>query len=161
MARHLASVALALALAGSSQQPGNLARGLRYPPLPRGWTDQSYNLIEDSVGGTDFAVDVMRYRGHDYLWLSKKLGVDSRGRNRWELRDFMPAPRYPRDQTLVIGECGDPSGTDPEILAVVKYDPDEEWMKPVYAAWRADRRNERFVPIDTKGFSCRNVSVGD
>ena len=71
----------------------------------------------------------------------------------------MPWPELEGDQSVVITLCTRDGVPDPEILAVVDYDPDQPEFG-ARRAWRMNRENGRIEPISSRGVACVNESHG-
>ncbi len=169
--RRAAAAVLAggLILAAGCETPARVRIGLRYPPLPAGWKEVSSAFLPAVAGGTDHAIAWVQTDSGDYLWLGRAVPVPvgpsptaegGGSRPIWELRDTLRLPALASDQQIVVAQCSlrrDPS--DAEIAAIATA-ASADSLTGIVAAWRADRRSERFVPIATAGVACHNPGYG-
>jgi hypothetical protein len=137
------------------------ALGFQYPPLPPEYREESGTLLQDTAGGTDYAVSwISRHHRPDIVWLSRELGRSPTGKPSWMLVDTLTIAWARQDLLLVVGQCAVAGRSEPDVLAVVKME-DADSLRTVASAWSVNRVSGRFVPISVAGVVCRNESYGE
>jgi hypothetical protein len=133
--------------------------GLRFPPYPTGVTSVSGSLLQDTLGGTDYVIDWVTTAPNPQLWFGRFDGRDAAGRPFWRLVDTLSVPAYDTTRTLVIAQCTLRGQFDAELIALVAYEMAES-LHTVFSAWRADRRQGRFLAVPPTGIACANEGYG-
>jgi len=146
-----------------AEEPDNLSQyiGKTHPPLKDGLKVEGADVIGDPFTGTVYSVSRISSAGSQMLWLESSSSRNEKGQPIWKVLDVIAAPTYGKDQTLVIGFCKIDDRSDPEVLAVVKYERDKKYFNKIIKAWRANRTKAKFEPITPKGISCLNESYGE
>ena len=159
----VAPLVLSGLILAQAEKPSNLSQyiGLTHPPLKDGLKEEYGNIIGDPFNNTVYSVAWMSSECSQMLWLESSSSRNVKGQPIWKVLDVMAAPNYGKDETLVIGFCKIDDKSDPEVLAVVKYEQDKEYFNKIIKAWRANRTKGKFESITTKGISCLNESYGE
>ena len=157
-ANNLYALLVPLLLAKCGGAPVN-RKEVQFPPYPAGVESVSGNLVQDTVGGTDYVIDWVHTPASPQLWFGRFIARDSLGHPSWRLVDTLTVPDYDSTRTLIIAQCTLNGHFDPELIALVVYQ-DAESLHVVLSAWRADRRSERFKPVPTTGIACANEGYG-
>jgi hypothetical protein len=106
-----------------------------------------------------FALDHVRGAEGDMLWLSRFLRYGQDGRPLWNVESAVPLPPARPDETLVMG-CEVGGTYDAGLVALVRYEEDQEWLADVLHAWRADESRGTLDEIPTAGIRCLNEGWG-
>ena len=146
----------------SAGEPTNLSRyiGSTYPPLEPGLREVSGTIIGHPIEGLTYSVAWISKGQEQMLWLTSTPSDGKKGEIIWTILDAFTLPKYKPGETLVIGFCTLNNESDPEILALVKYEEDQEVFRHVTKAWRANRGTKKFETIKSNGISCANESYG-
>jgi hypothetical protein len=95
------------------------------------------------------------------LWLEKILDYDRSGKPYRQVLDLADLPDLPGDfSEQLFFSCRRNGEPDPEILAIAKYDPDQEFLTEILHAWRANRDAGKIESISTEGIRCENPGWG-
>jgi hypothetical protein len=97
------------------------------------------------------------------LWLERFLAHDSAGKASFEVIDVLQLPDLPEDifvQVQIAGGCTFNGVKDSEIIAVVKYEPDQEIFTDIRYAWRANLQTQSFEEVSPDAVTCENLAYG-
>ncbi len=125
----------------NNQQNSRRYIGLRYRNLPRGLESLGGWIIGDAVEGKEYAISYLKQGRKQMLWLEILLSRDSEGKPSFEVIDVLDLPRVKSPDQLSggAGQCKLNQVTDPEIIAIAKYQDAEFWTE-ISRAWRANRQ---------------------
>jgi hypothetical protein len=145
------------ALVGGSIEPAAIV-GLRHgpEPLPSGFEDRGGVLL-DPAGKSEYALKSVAAQNQEMIWLNWFTYHDAAGKPHWEVRAVLQLPAL-RDDEMVSygGNCLINGERDPEIIAVVLVEEDEELLTNIRQAWRVNLSLEKFEEIPTSGVVCEN-----
>ncbi len=140
--------------------PGGRYVGLTFPTgvPPTGVRELSGALIVE----TGHATSWMDGPEGDMFWLLREAGTDADGSvTAWEVMDVVVWPHVTEDSAQVVtgaGRCEVDQAPVEGVSGVFPY-ADEEWLTNPYAAWWADTRISRFVPLPVST-RCQNQGFG-
>lgn len=78
----------------------------------------------------------------------------------YEVIDVISLPDLPEDfSEQILSTCQQGAKSDPEIVAIVEYNSDQETL-PAIQAWRANRNTEEIEAISAEGITCYNPGYG-
>jgi len=135
--------------------------GLRYRDLPRGLESLGGWIIGDAVEGKEYAISYLKQGRKQMLWLEILLSRDSEGKPSFEVIDVLDLPQIKSPDQLSggAGQCKLNQVTDPEIIAIAKYQDAEFWTE-ISRAWRANRQSHQFERISPQNIVCYNPGWG-
>jgi len=156
----LTTILIFLSLWISSTGHGEEMIGEIHPPMPAGYELNDLGVFpdEDPDSGLVHTLSHVSSPKGDFVWLNRRQdqpGQDSK----WRIVGSMAVPPLTGDRVLVFLLCLIDGSHDPEVIAIVDYDADSQ-MLTSHAAWRADRRGQRFTMISPRGVTCVNESHG-
>lgn len=134
--------------------------GTNYPPAPAGVTIERGTTIGEATTARFALADVRTARGH-FAWLASQLSRTPRARYR--VLDVLALPTVGPGSVTMMATCGiAPAANPPRDAGDVTIDPEilatgpftGEGVLRAGRAWRADRRTQRFVPIDPRSVVC-------
>lgn len=140
--------------------PGSRYIGLTFPSgvPPTGVRELSGALIVD----TGHATSWMDGPEGDMFWLLREAGTDEEGSvTSWEVMDVVVWPPVTEDSAQVVTgvvRCEVDQAPVEGVSGVFPF-ADEEWLTDPYAAWWADTRASRFVPLPAST-RCQNDGYG-
>ena len=133
--------------------------GAVYPPLPNGYVDKGGGLFPDE-GTSAHAINYLEGPSGKLVVLKRKVKKAEHPEARWKILAAMRYPETDSSQALIVLDCKLGGEPDPEVMAVVDYEPDAQELTVVHRAWRADRSAGAFAPMPVAGVSCVNESYG-
>jgi hypothetical protein len=117
----------------------------------------------ENVDGIDYALQEVWTRAGKMLWL-EKVTHDARKTRTFEVLAVLEVPSVEIDEGLQFGAhaCKTSRGFDPEVIAITAFEErGVEFRARVHQAWRADRRQGKFLPIAPTGIACLNPGAMD
>jgi hypothetical protein len=87
-------------------------------------------------------------------------GRDDQQKAIWIITDTLPYPTIPEGYLLAIATCQIDGKDDETVIAVVRNEEEEEWLKTLLWVRRFDLSKEKFVEQPTAGVQCRNEAAG-
>ena len=133
--------------------------GVIYPPLPDGYVDEGGGLFSDE-DTTAHAIGFIEGSSGTLVVLKRKVKTSEQPEARWEILAAMPYPETDSSQTVIVLFCKLDGELDPEVIAVVDYEPGVQELTVVHRAWRADRSAGAFESMPVGGVTCINESYG-
>ncbi len=135
--------------------------GLRHgASLPDGLKLVAGGLVSSLEDAKQYAISEVRRGRKGMLWFEYLTHRDQAGSPYWEVRDVLVLPVIRRGQVLAYSSCFSRQKPDPEIVAIVDYQPNVEFFTRARRAWRAKRSVERFEEISPRGIKCTNEGFG-
>lgn len=137
--------------------------GTRYQPGTPAPSDAELftEYLLKSAHGIEYKVRLVRIRGEKLLFLERLLERDGAGQPRlWEIVLAAVAPDVPKGYRLALGVCCQGDRPDADIFAFVENQEDEQWLRRVRSAWRANGPAQRFEPVSPGGLECENEDYG-
>ncbi|MFB2891337.1 hypothetical protein ACE1CI_00165 [Aerosakkonemataceae cyanobacterium BLCC-F50] len=136
--------------------------GLRYQgrKLPKGiqeiagWTVGTGTEPRQSYG-----VSYVRQGSQQMLWFQNLVSRDRSGNPNWEVIDAISLPKFNTGEQIAPPTCKLKGVSDPELIALVKYE-DKEILTNIRRAWRANRRTRKIEEIPPKNIVCQNPAWG-
>lgn len=135
--------------------------GRRYGPTqPPGFKYIGGALISELGDKKEYGISEVHKGRVKALWFEYMTHRDQGGVPYWELKDVLVVPPHSSKQVLAYATCLIGNRPDKEIVAVVDYQPNEQYFTRVRRAWRANRQTEKFEVIPTKKIKCENEGYG-
>lgn len=138
---------------------------LTVPPYPDGLINKQGACIAQSRGldkECDYSIAVLETVDEQPSVLigARLMGRDEQQKALWTITDTLPYPDLAEGYLLAIATCQVDGKDDETIIAVVRNDEVEEWLKTLVWARRFDLSKEKFVEQLTAGVQCRNEAAG-
>jgi len=152
-------LAVACTPAANVARPGiQDLRGLRFPPLPAGLTEES-GLLLDPHSDTSYSLSIMTSSMGKAIWLSRLTYRDSIGKPHWELRRSAQVPTLTEGASLATADCSLDGTPDLRVVALGRWLSDS--FQDIQRAWVADPPSERIDTVDVRRVTCAYVGDRD
>lgn len=132
-------------LVGTSFTDDRQIKGLR------GWTFVEGSLLTGVDDPEVMTASVFR-KGTTYIVLGNYM--EDTASHTYIIYDLIEIKNVPKGYEPKTGICRNYGAEDVEVVAVVKLDPNKEFLKPATKAWRFNRDKKRFEAISTKKVDC-------
>ncbi|HLW74993.1 MAG TPA: hypothetical protein VKT74_07990 [Gammaproteobacteria bacterium] len=98
--------------------------------------------------------------GDHYLLSADQNTTPGEATQVWRIVAVQDFPLLKAQQMITFGTCMDDQVPVPRVVAVVQYDPDEQWFDGIVSAWAYDFDKQAFVEYPTAKLVCANPRYG-
>ncbi len=136
--------------------------GLRYQgrKLPKGIQEiAGWTVGTGTEPRQSYSVSYVRQGSQQMLWFQNLVSRDRSGNPTWQVIDAINLPKFNTGEQIAPPTCSFKGVSDPELIAVVKYE-DKEILRNIRQAWRANRRTRKIEQIPPKNIVCQNPGWG-
>ena len=137
--------------------------GLQYRNVPSGLENLGGWMLNST--SPEYAVARVRQGDREMLWLEVLIERNAEGYPLFEVLDVLELPTLADDETLGhrIFSCTQAEKDDEynaQLIAIVLYEPEQEYLTQVRRAWRANWQTGQFEEVEAEGIVCLNPSWG-
>jgi hypothetical protein len=151
--------------------PAGQLVGKTLPPYPDGLRDVGGSCLSDSddpMHVCDYSIGLLADASDDadadpvmrYVVAGRMAGRDGQ-RALWKITDAQDYPKVTRGFHWQAGSCRLDKVNDAAIIAVVRHDPEQEYLSGITWARRLDLKTGKFVALDPAHVDCVNEGYGE
>jgi hypothetical protein len=130
--------------------------GKLIPPFPSGTLDGRGACVGDMPNMCSRGIGVLKTSNGRGFLIFTGLGEKENGTGHWRVSDVIPYPNVPRDSEFVKSDCRKFGISDQSIIAIVRGDPRQRWLRASHWAYRVEAATGKFAKLDPTGVDCEN-----
>jgi hypothetical protein len=117
--------------------------------------------VEDESLNHKYGISHLENNVRHILIFEQFIGEENTSQPKSQILDTINIDNVKKSEYLTYCNCRKDTIFDPEIIAIVLADKDNEYYDKIIKAWRADTKSGKIILIkDTKGINCINEGYG-
>lgn len=121
--------------------------------------DQTTMQFDESKPGVDWGMS-LAWQGDHYVVTADQNTTPNQPTQTWQIVAVQDIPLLKQGQMFAFGSCRLPRGRISRVVAIVDYDPHEQWFTHVEGAWAYDYPENKFADFPTRNLQCFNPRYG-